>query len=152
MDIIRTRQKNWIGHILRGNSLQREIMEGRMEGRRQRGRPKQILKNCMMEDGYWKLKEKAQHPEEWSRWTFGPAGRQNTYMYRRRRLYCIKQLLKLQFNDDYNYETSTAYATPTSRIIITATTDTSDNSLPFRFLRSAPLFPAASYSWPSPGR
>jgi len=33
---IRTRQKNWIGHILRGNSLQREIMEGRMEGKRGR--------------------------------------------------------------------------------------------------------------------
>ena len=36
MDIIRTRQKNWIGHILRGNSLQRKIMEGRMEGERGR--------------------------------------------------------------------------------------------------------------------
>jgi len=34
MDIIRTGQKNWIGHILRGNSLQREIMEGRMERKR----------------------------------------------------------------------------------------------------------------------
>ena len=34
MDLIRTRQKNWIGHILRGNSLQREIMDGRMEGKR----------------------------------------------------------------------------------------------------------------------
>src|SRR6218665_1564443 len=43
MDIIRTRQKNWIGHILRGNSLQREIMEGRMEGKRGRGRPRQKL-------------------------------------------------------------------------------------------------------------
>ena len=40
MDIIRTRQKNWIGHILRGNSLEREIMEGRMEGKRGRGRPR----------------------------------------------------------------------------------------------------------------
>src|SRR6218665_1348603 len=45
MDIIRTRQKNWIGHILRDNSLQREITEGRMEGKRGRGR-------------YWKLKER----------------------------------------------------------------------------------------------
>jgi len=34
MHIIRTRQKNWIGHILIGDCLQREIMEGRMEGKR----------------------------------------------------------------------------------------------------------------------
>jgi len=52
MDIIRTKQKNWIGHILRGNSLQREIIEGRMEGKRGRGRPRQKLMNWMMEDGY----------------------------------------------------------------------------------------------------
>ena len=33
MDVIRTRQKNWIGHILSGDCLQRKIMEGRMEGK-----------------------------------------------------------------------------------------------------------------------
>ena len=57
MNIIRTRQKNWIGYILRGNSLQREIMEGRMERKRGRGRPRQKLINWMMEDGYGKLKK-----------------------------------------------------------------------------------------------
>ena len=57
MNIIRKRQKNWIG----GNSLQREIMEGRMEGKRGRGRPRQKLMDWMMEDGYWKVKEKTQH-------------------------------------------------------------------------------------------
>jgi len=78
MDIIRTRQKKWIGHILRDNSLQREIMEGRMEGKRGRGRPRKKLRDWMMEDRYWKLKEKAQHRVEWSRWTLGPAGKQIT--------------------------------------------------------------------------
>jgi len=34
MDIIRRRQRNWIGHILRGYSLQGVIMEGRVEGKR----------------------------------------------------------------------------------------------------------------------
>jgi len=39
-------------------------MEGRMEGKRGRGRPRQKLMDWMMEDRYWKLKEKAQHQEE----------------------------------------------------------------------------------------
>ena len=37
MAIIRTRQKNWIGHILRGNSLQKEIMEGWKEREEEKG-------------------------------------------------------------------------------------------------------------------
>jgi len=42
----------------------------------------------MMEDGYGKLKKKAQHRDEWSRWTFGHAGRQMT---RRRRVVAQSQ-------------------------------------------------------------
>jgi len=51
-------------------------MEGRMEGKRGRGR---MTKVHGLYDGgrYGKLKEKAKHREEWSR-TFGPAGRQMT--------------------------------------------------------------------------
>jgi len=52
MDIIKTRQKNWIGHILRGNFLQREIVEGRMEGKRGTGRPRQKLMDWMMVEEY----------------------------------------------------------------------------------------------------
>jgi len=43
----------------------------------------------MMEDRYGKLKEKAEHREEWSRWTFGPAGRQITWRRRSPLCRCI---------------------------------------------------------------
>src|SRR6218665_3059928 len=38
--IVRTRQRNRMGHIMRGDSLQRETIEGRTEGKRGRGRPR----------------------------------------------------------------------------------------------------------------
>ena len=38
MDVIWRRKKNWIGHILRGESLLREVIEGRMIGKRPWGR------------------------------------------------------------------------------------------------------------------
>jgi len=47
-----------------------------MKGKRVRGMPRQKLMDSMMKGGYGKLKEKAQLREEWSHWTFGPAGRQ----------------------------------------------------------------------------
>ncbi len=41
--LIRTigeRKKNWIGHVLRGEGLLRDVLEGRMLGRRPQGRPR----------------------------------------------------------------------------------------------------------------
>jgi len=77
--IIRTRRRNWVGHVMSGDSLQREIIEGRMEVKRGRGKPRQKLLDPMMSEGYSKLKEEVQHRETWSRWRSGPARGQRTY-------------------------------------------------------------------------
>ena len=73
--IIITIQRNWMGHtcIMRGDALQREIIEGRMEGKRGRGRSRQKLLDWLLSEGYSKLKEEAQHRETWSHWKSGPA-------------------------------------------------------------------------------
>src|SRR6218665_3181736 len=63
LTIIRTRQWNWMGHIMTGNSLQREILEGRMNCKRGRRRPRNKLLDWMISGEYSKLKEEAQHRE-----------------------------------------------------------------------------------------
>ena len=37
---IRQRQKNWIGHVLRGDGLLRDVMEGRVKGTKRPGKPR----------------------------------------------------------------------------------------------------------------
>src|SRR6218665_2509206 len=61
--IVKTRQRNWMRHIMRGDSLQRETIEGRTAGKRGRGRPRKKLLDWMMSEEYSKLKEEAQHRE-----------------------------------------------------------------------------------------
>ena len=53
------RKKNWIGHVMRGNGLMLEVVEGRMEGKRDRGRKRVGMLKDLMEDSYVKLKKKA---------------------------------------------------------------------------------------------
>src|SRR6218665_2074133 len=71
--IIRSRQGNWLGHIMRRNSLLRTIIEGRIEGKKKRGRPRMMLLDWMLKEDYSKLKEKTGDHGEWRHWTYQPA-------------------------------------------------------------------------------
>lgn len=54
---IRERQRKWMGHIMRGDYLLRDIIEGRMEGKTTRERPRVMLLDWAMEkNGYSKMK------------------------------------------------------------------------------------------------
>jgi len=53
MNAIRVRQRNWIGHILRGNSLLRTPLEGKLERKRTRTRIKML--DRIMTEGHTKL-------------------------------------------------------------------------------------------------
>jgi hypothetical protein len=62
---VKRKKANWIGHILRGNSLLKRVTEGKIEGRTEvterSGRRHKQLPDDLREKkrGYWKLKEKA---------------------------------------------------------------------------------------------
>ena len=61
-------KRNRIGHILRGKSLTRDVLEGRIEGKRPKGSPRKNLLDGIMEEDYQKLKEKAQAREDRRLW------------------------------------------------------------------------------------
>jgi len=55
MDTVRSRQKRWLGHILRHDSLLGITLEGRIQGKKVHGRPRTMFKNNVLglanEDG-----------------------------------------------------------------------------------------------------
>ena len=61
-------KKNWIGHVLRSEGLMKEVLEGGIDGKRGRGRPRigmlDELKKTK-EESYQKMKRKAENREEW---------------------------------------------------------------------------------------
>jgi hypothetical protein len=67
---IRKRKANWIGHILRRNCLQKEVIEGKIQGQkevtRRRGRRrKKLLDDLEDRRGYSHLKEEALDRIKW---------------------------------------------------------------------------------------
>ena len=65
MNMLRSRKKSWVGHVLRGNGLLREVIEGRMEGRRPRGRPRKGMLDEIMTSSYVEMKRRAEDREGW---------------------------------------------------------------------------------------
>ena len=62
------RKKNWMGHVLRGNSMMRDVIEGRMEGKRGRGRKRIAMLDDLIDESYVELKRRAQDREGWKMW------------------------------------------------------------------------------------
>ena len=54
------RKKNWIGHIMRGDSLLKRVLEERMEGKRPRGRPRIGMRDEVTEGSYVNIKRRAE--------------------------------------------------------------------------------------------
>ena len=50
VETIVRRKKNWIGHIMRGDGLMKEVMEGKMEGKGGRGRKRIGMIDDLMEN------------------------------------------------------------------------------------------------------
>ena len=48
MESLRKRQKNWIGYVLRHDSLLQKVIEGRFQGKKTPGRPR--MDALMQED------------------------------------------------------------------------------------------------------
>jgi len=74
---IQQQQHNWLGHILRGDSLLKIALEGRMEGHRQRGRQRKKLIDWLMDNdkkiGYKEVKAQAEDRTKWHKWKPEPA-------------------------------------------------------------------------------
>ena len=70
MDTLRSRQKRWLGHVLRHDSLLRITLEGRIQGKKGCGRPRTMFLDWLLkmeEDNisYYKLKMLARDRSRW---------------------------------------------------------------------------------------
>ena len=65
-ETISMRKKRWMGHVLRREGLMKDVLEGRMEGKRLRGR-KRIMMMDDIKDGrsYSRTKRDAEDKELW---------------------------------------------------------------------------------------
>ena len=65
MKTVHKGNKNWIGHVVRGDGLMRDVLERRMMGKRMRGRTRIGMFNELMEGSFVKMKRRAEAREAW---------------------------------------------------------------------------------------
>jgi len=68
--VIKQRQANWIGHVLRHDCLHKTVLEGKMEEKRTRGKPRRKMLDLFMEQedkkiSYQELKRRAEDRIQW---------------------------------------------------------------------------------------
>ena len=62
VNTILKRQRQWVGHLLRRNSLLTEVLEGRCRGKKAKGRPRQKLLDNLLNGKTRKSKEGGARP------------------------------------------------------------------------------------------
>ena len=65
LESVMKKKKNWIGHGVRGDGLLKQVLEGRMEGKRPRGRPRFGMIDDLKEGSYVKMKRRAEDRVAW---------------------------------------------------------------------------------------
>ena len=60
LELIRKRKRNWLGHWLRRNCLLMDALEGKVNGKKVRGRRNQMIDNIMINGLYEHTKRKAE--------------------------------------------------------------------------------------------
>ena len=69
LETILNRKKKWIGHVLRHDNLMKLVIEGRMEGKRGRGRKRfGMLDDIKNGEEYVVMKRRAENREKWRNW------------------------------------------------------------------------------------
>src|SRR5437899_95157 len=65
INMLRNRKKRWIRYVLRSDGLLKEVIEGRMEGSKPRGRPRLGMLDDLITVSYVSLKRKTENREGW---------------------------------------------------------------------------------------
>jgi len=68
IELIRSRKRKWIGHVIRGEGILKEVIEGRMEGKRTTGRPRKGMLDELIATSYVDMKRRTENRAEWKEW------------------------------------------------------------------------------------